>query len=290
MSQKVITELFGNRVGVLATMHQKERVMAPILEEKLGIKVRVPENFDTDRFGTFTREIKRMGDQLEAARFKAEAAMAVTGETIAIASEGSFGPHPFLPGISINRELVIFIDKIHPIEIVGQDFSLETNFNHKTVTSFEDAYKFSKEVGFPEHGIVVIFKESSEDQSKIIKGITTDDQLFEVVTFALNQSQDGSVHIETDMRAHYNPTRMKAIEKATHDLISKIHHLCPKCSWPGFELIEQKKGLPCAICNFPTALKLAIIYQCKKCEFTEEKLFPDRVEKADPAHCEYCNP
>jgi hypothetical protein len=67
--------LFTNRVAVLATMHQKERVIAPILEENLGIKVIVPENFNTDAFGTFTREIKRPGNQIEVARLKAEKAL-----------------------------------------------------------------------------------------------------------------------------------------------------------------------------------------------------------------------
>jgi hypothetical protein len=81
--------LFANRVGVLATMHQKERVMAPLLEKELGIKVIVPPNFNTDSFGTFTREIKRPGDQLETARLKAEKALLLTGETLAFASEGA---------------------------------------------------------------------------------------------------------------------------------------------------------------------------------------------------------
>jgi len=62
--------LFVNRVAVLATMHHKEKVIAPIIEQELGIKVIVPQDFDTDRFGTFTREVKRTGNQIEAARLK----------------------------------------------------------------------------------------------------------------------------------------------------------------------------------------------------------------------------
>ena len=102
--------LFTNRVAVLATMHQKELVMAPILEE-LGLKVIVPANFNTDTFGTFTREVKRPGTQIEAARIKAQKVLEITGETIAVASEGSFAPHPSLPYISSNREIVLLIDK-----------------------------------------------------------------------------------------------------------------------------------------------------------------------------------
>ena len=106
---------FKNRIGILATMHQKERVIAPILEQELGIQVIVPPDFNTDVFGTFTAEVRRMGSQIEAARFKAEKAIAVTGETLAFASEGSFRPHPLIPYISVNREIVILLDKVNNI-------------------------------------------------------------------------------------------------------------------------------------------------------------------------------
>jgi hypothetical protein len=290
MPHRILTELFSNRVGVLATMHQKERVMAPILSRELGIKVLVPENFDTDRFGTFTRDIKRMGSQVEAAKYKAMAAMEVTGAAIAFASEGTFGPHPFVPGLSLNREIVILLDKKHEIEIIGQSAALETNFNSKTVKNVDEAYELAKLVGFPEHGLVVMVNKSSENQPQIIKGIAAEEELIEAVTLGLSQSQDGSVQIETDMRSHYNPTRMKNIEKATLDLIGKLNQLCPQCDWPGFDLVDRKLGLPCGVCGFPTEMKLAVIYQCKKCGFSEQKLFPDGIETADPARCSYCNP
>jgi hypothetical protein len=282
--------LFADRVGVLATMHQKERVIAPLLEQELGIKVVVPQGFDTDVFGTFTREIKRTGDQLEAARLKAEQALSITGESLAFASEGTFSPHPLIPYIPCNKEIVILLDRINNLEIVGQEFSTETNFNHQLVATPEEAYEFALKVGFPEHGIVVMFDPLTTDKSEIIKGITTKEQLFEAVTVGLTKSTTGKVHIETDMRALYNPTRMKNIEKATLDLLKKLNQLCPKCSWPGFEVVERKKGLPCALCNFPTQLTRSLIYQCKKCELTQEVLFPDGLDKADPAQCMYCNP
>ena len=280
--------LFTNRVGVIATMHHKEKVIAPILERELGIKVIVPNNFDTDAFGTFTREVERKGTQLEAARLKAEKALAVTGD-LAFASEGTFGPHPAIPFIACNREIVILLDRANEIEIVGQEFSTETNYSHKVVKSFQEALDFCKQVGFPEHGVVVMASPSPKDNSEIIKGITTEEHLLEAVT-ALKISCDRSFHIETDMRALYNPTRMKNIERATYNLIEKINHSCPTCNLPGFEVIERKRGLRCGACNLPTESILAAIYQCKKCGFRQEVLFPDGLEKADPAQCMYCNP
>lgn len=60
--------------AVLATMHGKERVIAPLLEESLRLRVSLAAGLDTDRFGTFSREIARTGSQLEAARAKIFAA------------------------------------------------------------------------------------------------------------------------------------------------------------------------------------------------------------------------
>lgn len=271
-------------------MHHKERAIAPLLEQELGIQVIVPPNFNTDAFGTFTREIERPGDQLEAARLKAEKALAVTGETLAFASEGTFCPHPGLPFIPCNREIVILLDKINGLELIGQEFSTETNYSHKTVNTIEEAFEFSKKVGFPEHGLVVMVNSSSGKSDEIIKGITTEKQLVEAMELAFANSPDGKVHIETDMRALYNPTRMKNIEKAARDLLRKLNQLCPQCSWPGFEVVERKKGLPCALCNFPTAMTLVAIFECKKCDFSQEIFFPDGLEKADPSQCMYCNP
>lgn len=280
---------FHNRVGVLATMHHKEKVMAPLLEKELGIKAVVPQDFNTDAFGTFTREIKRTGDQLEAARQKAKAALALTNETLAFASEGTFAPHPAIPYIACDREIVVLIDTVNNLEIVGEELSTTTNFNHKTVRTLEEAFEFAQKVGFPEHGLVVM-ETASESNQEIIKGIITQEQLIEAVELILNQSPNGTAHIETDMRALYNPTRMKIIEQATRDLIRKLKQVCPQCSYPGFDVTERKSGLPCGLCGWFTPMTLVAVYHCKKCNFTQEVLFPDGIEKADPAQCEYCNP
>jgi hypothetical protein len=117
-------QLFNDRLAVLATMHQKEKVIAPLLEQELGIKIIVPQDFNTDIFGTFTREVERPGTQITAAKLKAEKALELTQENLAIASEGSFTPHPLVPYIYCNREIVVFLDKINIIP-----FFLSTRLN-----------------------------------------------------------------------------------------------------------------------------------------------------------------
>ncbi len=279
---------FANRVGVLATMHRKEKVITPILERELGIKLQIPENFNTDRFGTFTRDLDRPGDQRSTARLKAERALELTGESLAIASEGSFGPHPSFPMIACNYELIILIDRLHKLEIFGQEISIETNYSHTTVRSVEEAQIFAQTIGFPEHGLIVMPSPSTKNPNEIVKGIISEAQLLSVVTEALRRSP--TIHLETDMRALYNPTRMNAIAKATINLVAAIQSNCPKCTYPGFEPVERLPGLPCALCHFPTAFTRVAIYHCQHCGFRQEKLFPDGIEAADPAQCQYCNP
>lgn len=283
---------FHQQIAVLATMHRKEVVIAPLLRQALGLEVVVPEHLNTDRFGSFTREIPRAGSQLEAARLKAQAALELTGHSIAIASEGSFGPHPAFPALPSNRELVILIDREHDLEIVGQAVSIETNFRHAKVKSLDEAKQFANQVGFPAHGLMVMtyldVNGLPTDRSTITKGITTEAQLIAVVTEALLQAD--SIHLETDMRAMHNPTRMQVIAQATQDLLHTLCRCCPSCGWPGFEEIEQQRGLPCGLCGLPTTQIQAIVYGCKKCQHRQETPLSDGRSTADPMYCAYCNP
>lgn len=283
MIDRLPAELFRHRVAVLATMHQKEEAIAPILEAAFRLRVAVPAGLNTDRFGTFTRDVERPADQRTTARLKAEAALALTGETLAIASEGSFGPHPALPYLPCNRELVLLIDRQHQLEVVGEELTTETNYRQGEVRSLEAARDFAQEVGFPRHGLVV-----ATATGEIVKGITDASQLSEQVSAALRQA--GKVRLETDMRALYNPTRMLAIARATHNLVQKLQQTCPQCAAPGFDIVEQKRGLPCALCRLPTSLPRSAVYQCQRCQFTQEVWFPNGAETADPTYCSYCNP
>lgn len=282
--------LLQGRVAILATMHRKEQVMAPLLEQEFGVKIRVPENFNTDLFGTFTREIQRPGTQRDAARLKAEKALALTGETLAFASEGSFGPHPALPYLPANRELVLLLDTENQLELIGESLSTETNYRQQWISSVEEGLEFAEKIGFPEHGLVIKNQENDSDPSQIVKGIITEDRLITTVTKKLKNSATGKIWLETDMRAMYNATRLKNIEQATLDLIQKFNHRCPQCQWPGFEITARKPGLPCSLCEWPTSLTRSVIYQCHHCGFTQENLFPDGRETADPVGCAYCNP
>ena len=112
---------------------------------------------DTDKFGTFSREVRRSGSQLDAARAKIAAGFEYAPfARVGLASEGSFGPHPYVPFLAIGRELVLMVDRESGLELTGYDASEETNFGQRVARNLESAVAFAQDVGFPEHGLIVM--------------------------------------------------------------------------------------------------------------------------------------
>jgi hypothetical protein len=282
-------DFFLDRLCVIATMHEKEKAIAPIITQELGMKTIVPQNFNTDIFGTFTREIERPANQLETAKIKAKKALELTGETIAIASEGSFVPHPALPYVAADREIVLLWDSLNNLLVYGEELSIETNYRQQEITSVREALDFLTQIDFPSHTSIVRTKANSSNPEDTIKGITSKDIAIEAVETMLKKTDDRRAFIETDMRAMYNPTRMKVIAKATENLVKKVKNYCPNCGFPAFQINERKKGLPCDGCGLPTNSIKAEICICDRCNFREEKLFP-YGETAEAMYCQYCNP
>ncbi|NRB60333.1 MAG: hypothetical protein HRU50_10415 [Winogradskyella sp.] len=279
-------DLFKDRRLIIATKHKKEAVIAPILEGKLGVKCFIDPEFDTDELGTFSGEIERKNNPLDTARQKCLKAMESNNCDLGIASEGSFGQHPTLFFASADEELLIFIDKKNKLEIVAKVLSTDTNFNGKEVLSEIELLEFAESAKFPSHGLIL--KKSKSETSDMIKGITTIEDLKR--GFQYLHSKYKSVFVETDMRAMYNPTRMKVIETTTNKIAEKINSICPNCQKPGFGIMDYTKGLPCDLCGSPTNSTLSVTYSCKHCDFSEEKLYPNNKQTEDPMYCNFCNP
>jgi DNA-directed RNA polymerase subunit RPC12/RpoP len=280
--------LLAGKTAVLATMHRKERAIAPVLTQALDLHITVPAGFNTDQFGTFTRDVARAGSQLEAARQKALAAMEVTGYTVGLASEGAFGPHPAMPWVACDRELVLLIDIQHNLELVGEAISTDTNYRQARITSLAAALDFARSAQFPSHGLVAMADQTPSSTDTIIKGIVSEDQLGQAVEQLL--SSHGSIWLETDMRAHMNPSRMATIQQATENLLKKIHQSCPACGWPGYDVARRIPGLPCAGCGLPTTRTQSWVYRCRRCSHEHTVPFPEGITTADPGQCSYCNP
>lgn len=278
--------MFQGRNLLIATKHQKEKVIAPILESQLGVKCFVASDLDTDKLGTFTGEIERTEDPITTARNKCLIGMDLTNCDLAIASEGSFGSHPTIFFAAADDEFLVFIDKKNNIEISARELSLETNFHGSEIKTIEELQEFATKSNFPSHGLIL--RKSKEDLEEITKGII-DEKLLNDTFFKLIKNY-GTAYIETDMRAMFNPSRMKVIEKATIKLVDKIKSSCPNCETPGFGIVDRKVGLRCIQCNFPTRSTLSYIYNCQKCNYKKEEEFPNGKKTEDPMYCDICNP
>jgi hypothetical protein len=275
----------GRRI-VLLTQHGKEGVIGSVLGPALGCRVERVGGYDTDRLGTFTRDIPRAGTQIEAARRKARIGMSLSGSPLGLASEGSFGPDPFTGLFPWNREILVFVDDLLGIEVVGVAQGKAMS-SHRVAEDWAAVEAFARNVDFPGHQLVL--RPEGQDDPRIHKGIADWPALEAAYTWAARKSASGRVFLEVDSRAHANPTRMDNIRLAAEDLTKKLLSPCPACGLPGFWIVEYIAGLPCGDCGAPTRGIRAEVHGCVKCP---HRLTRERTEPvyADPGHCDYCNP
>ena len=267
--------IFKGRNLVVATKHKKERVIAPLLETALGVSCYVPENFDSDELGTFTGEVERLDDPLATVRKKCLRAMELTNCDLAVASEGSFGSHPDIFFVPADDEF-----------IKARELSTETNFDAELINTETNLLAFANAVMFPSHAIIL--RKAKDNFEGIVKGITDKDLLLQ--TFYKFKETCAEVYAETDMRAMYNPTRMKVIEKAALKLVEKINSACPQCNTPGFDVLEVRQGLLCSLCLSATLSTISYIYKCLKSKYSKEEMYPNKKTTEDPMYCDICNP
>ncbi|PAW94697.1 hypothetical protein CKK33_14815 [Mucilaginibacter sp. MD40] len=278
--------IFFRRDFLIATHHRKEDAIGPVFREKFEANIIVPENFNTDVFGTFSGEIERTGTPLETARRKSKAASEAFNANLVIASEGSFGPHPSLYFIPADDEILLLTDYENNLEIAVREVSTKTNFAGKEVKTRDELKSFCETSGFPDHK--VILKTVDEGHSTIIKDIQSWDELQSTAEMLL--AIYGKLLIETDMRAMNNPTRMSVIAQAAEKLANLMNSKCPRCKTPGFDVGKSEPGLPCSLCKLPTESTLKHVYICKKCGYHEDLYYPYKKTFEDPQYCQWCNP
>jgi len=272
---------FEGREIRIATMHGKEKVIGPALEDAFKMKYSVAA-FDTDLLGTFSGEVERLLSPLEAAREKCRLALETDNAEIAIASEGSFGSHPTLYFMPSDEEILLLVDRKNDLEIAVKHTSLQTNYGYFSTESIESLADFLKRVKFPSHALIV------KTADFIEKGIQSREQLDRAINACI--SLNGQYQLMTDMRALYNPSRMSVIQEAMDKLIQKMQSQCPGCSRPGFGITDALKGLRCSTCSMPTRSVKTVIYSCEGCHYTEKADFPEGKTEEDPMFCDFCNP
>ncbi len=268
------------------TKHGKEGLLSPILEPFLGVKIKKIDAFDTDLLGTFARDVKRLGSQIETARKKALLAIEKSGLKYGLGSEGSLSGDPYYGMAPWDHEVLVFVDSTHNHEIIGVG-SRSAKILQKSVDSLEELLTLAKAFSFPDQHIIM--RPDKEDDERIFKDIETYDKLARCYHDCIALSVTGKVFVESDLRAYACPSRQEVIKLAGINLLMKMHSLCPECNTPGYWPIASNPGLPCEYCHTPTGMTLSIKHGCHKCGYEKTIARPDS-DYADPSYCPQCNP
>lgn len=273
----------------IATLHGKAEAIGPALAA-IGLQVQTVA-VDTNALGTFAGEIERPGSARAVVVAKARLGMATSGLALGLATEGSFGPDPVLGFLPLHEELLAFVDAVHGQVIVLEHASHDTNWRTRPLRPGDDLAPLLAEIGLPEHAVLV--KPNAWQGAAAlptIKGLRAAAAVAEAVTQMAACSADGCARVEADLRAHMNPTRMRAIASLGEALARRLATPCPACGVPGFGRIDAEPGLPCADCGTPTSLLRAEIHGCGACAFRVERPRIDGLTTADAGHCPQCNP
>ena len=293
MEQNIITQQLpasmyaGCRI-VLTTKHKKALALAAVFKEKLAADV-VEHYLDTDQLGTFTGEIARPGTALACAKKKCILGLRDTGAAYGLASEGSFGPHPYMPFLSAGTEILYFIDQNRKFKLHVAELSSATNYQTAVIDNMEAVFEFASKALFPSHALIVQPYPLDVSQP-IFKGLQDKAALAEAYLDASNCSLAKKVLLTTDMRAHLNPTRRQAIAKVGASLAARLASLCPRCNTPGWGKVDVAVGLPCRACGAATAEVKAEIFACVTCRYKEKSPPSHGQRYAEAAQCADCNP
>ena len=207
-------------------MHGKEAVIAPPFVA-LGVTVVLAE-VETDRFGTFSGDVPRAGSMIEAARAKAQAAIAATGLPVGLASEGAYGPHPHFAFLPFGQELLLWLDVRTGQEVVEMTTDMQPSYDQETVADLTAAEAFLTRIGFPETAVIV---QTALTAPPLAKGVTNRASFIAALDYAFRLG--GSAHLQTDMRAHMNPRRMSVIAGLAQRLAQRLAVPCPTCAARG---------------------------------------------------------
>ncbi len=270
---------------ILATKHKKEDAIRKPFEDGLNATLFVPDNYDTDKFGTYTGEITRQDSAYNTVIKKAKQASLAYGFDYAIANEGSFGPHPTIFFAAGDVELISFIDIKNNIVVVESEITTETNYGQLDISISDDYTNFLEKIKFGSHALII---RGIDDNAIIAKGINNFIELKAILNSAFRQYK--TIRLETDMRAMMNPTRMKVINKVAIKLLDRLKNICKKCNTPGFGKVSVSGRLLCESCGSETELYQHRIFECIKCDYKEYFPRADGLVKSDPKYCPYCNP
>ena len=276
---------YVGRQASLATLHKKRHQVAPVFSEVAGIEV-VETHVNTDVLGTFTGDVPRVGSPLETAVQKARLGMQASGLSLGLASEGTFGPHPVAPMLTVDTEILVLVDDELDIVVVESVSEVGIPVLGVDVDRVDVDDDVLRRGGFPEHGVIV---RPSDSLFPIFKGIHHRDELTTAIKTCLEKSSESKARIESDLRAHHHPTRQQVIARVAHQLAQRLTQLCPQCDAPGWGRVRIESGAKCSQCGVNTSAPQSEIFGCPRCDHHDVRdVAPARG--VDPARCPRCNP
>jgi hypothetical protein len=258
---------------------------------------------DTDQFGTFSGEVERKGSALETAIKKARAGMHQSSSPLGMATEGSFGAHPLIPFIAGSEETIVLVDDELGFHVSETLISTNTNFGHCVTKSLGETEEFLQRAKFPSHGLLVkpnltdqnlfqkigrFFRSSSDGTT--LKDIKDRTALELAIESCGSVSKDRMARVETDMRAHMNPTRMRVLRELGIKLARRLRSRCTECGCPGFGRTGVSGFLECSECGSASESPSHEVHSCPKCQFSKTKIRSDGLQRLDPMYCQRCNP
>lgn len=270
----------------LTTKHDKLKLIKPSFDQYVACQL--DEIYaDTDQLGTFSGEVERTAPPRETAILKAKLGMQSSGLPLGLASEGSLGPDSQIPFFVSNIEHLVLVDNEHDIVIAESFRSFEITATTTTITPGQDISDFLTKSDFPNHRLIV--RPNGNDKGNCTKGIDDIAVLLEAIKECSANSANGSVTIESDLRAMYSPSRQKNIRQVAQLLAQRVGRLCPQCHVPGWGRVGYETGLKCSECKFenPQAIRQEKL-GCVKCQHTE--LGDVLATSLNPAQCNFCNP
>ncbi len=279
---------FRDETVTFATKHGKASAASEHFGAILNTKVEQLV-IDSDRLGTFSGEIERPGSMLDALRGKVKLARELTPSRFVLVSEGSFGSADGLGFVPQGIEMLLLHDAHSGVEVIEQHISSNTNYATATLATEEDLRRFAQRISFGSHALV-LYPDGASLKYGVHKGITSMEDALRLFESCRLSSPLAKVAAMSDMRAHMNPTRMRAISACCELLAHRLATLCPRCGSGGFGLVASIPGLPCEWCGSPTRRARAERHSCVVCSANLERPRADGKSVADPSECDQCNP
>lgn len=280
---------FAGRTLGIATMHGKERAIGPAMLAQLPVaSVVAIRGLDTDQFGAFSGEVRRLADPLSTGTAKARHGIEQSGLDLVMASEGSIVPYPVAPLVPCDEEWLVLIDVRDGRVFHHRHRSLRAMHHGDRCETMEQVVAFAGRAGFPGHALIVKPREQWQADDPLEKGICTHGHLEQAATRMLKQF--GALWIEHDLRAMHHPTRMDVIREAAERFAVELTRLCPRCGECWFRMAGSEGGLPCRDCGTPTAGVRRIRRDCWSCHHQSFEPRTDGRTSEDPQFCPNCNP